>query len=179
MWTWLLGTSTGPLGAANAVTDFSVFSKKPSPTQIYRCLPAPHRCGAQVQCQVNGLTYADFSSVQTLLKDRKYVSMVHSPFLKILWASVQRIKAATMTCGCTRFSSIIMATTNREKKHEQRLLLKERSAPYQPNKERGKAVEDESDRSLSSQSSIRAARLPRAQLKVHTIAVHQGPRSMT
>ena len=111
----MLGTSTGPLGAANAVTDFSVFSKKPLPTQIYRCLPAPHRCGAQVQCQVNGLTYADFSSVQTLLKDRKYVSMVHSPFLKILWASAQRIKAATTTCGCTRFSSIIMATTNREK----------------------------------------------------------------
>ena len=44
--------------------------------------------------------------------------------------------------------------------HEQRLLLKERSAPYQPNKERGKAVEDESDRSLSSSSSMRAARLP-------------------
>ena len=34
-------------------------------------------------------------------------------------------------------------------KHEQRLLIKERSAPYQTNKESGKAVEDESDRSLS------------------------------
>ena len=44
----------------------------------------------------------------------------------------------------------IMVTTNREKRREQRLLLKERSAPYQPNKERGTAVEDESDRSLSS-----------------------------
>ena len=43
------GTSTGPLGAANAVTDVSVLSKKLSPTQIYRCHLAPHRCGVQVQ----------------------------------------------------------------------------------------------------------------------------------
>ena len=35
-------------------------------------------------------------------------------------------------------------------RHEQRLLLKERSGPYQHNKVRGKTVEDESDRSLSS-----------------------------
>ena len=35
-------------------------------------------------------------------------------------------------------------------RHAQRLLLKEGSAPYQPNKERGTAVEDGSDCSLSS-----------------------------
>ena len=35
-------------------------------------------------------------------------------------------------------------------RHEQRLFLKERSAPYQPSKERCRAGEDESDRSLSS-----------------------------
>ena len=67
MWTWLQGTSTGPLDAVKPVTVISVFLKKPSPTQIYRCLPAPHRCGAQEQCQVNGLTYAGFSSLWTLL----------------------------------------------------------------------------------------------------------------
>ena len=34
-------------------------------------------------------------------------------------------------------------------RHEQRLLFKEGSAPYQSNKVRGTAVEDESDRSIS------------------------------
>ena len=38
----------------------------------------------------------------------------------------------------------------RQDKTRQRLFFKERSGPYQPNKERGKTVEDESDRSLSS-----------------------------
>ena len=49
------------------------------------------------------------------MKDGKYVSMVHSPFLTTLWASVHKIKAATMKCGCTWPSLTIMATTNREK----------------------------------------------------------------
>ena len=35
-------------------------------------------------------------------------------------------------------------------RHDQRLLIKERAAPYQPSKERGKSGEDDSDRSLSS-----------------------------
>ena len=49
------------------------------------------------------------------MKDRKYVSMVHSPLLTTLWASVQKIKAATMKCGCTWPSLTVMATTYREK----------------------------------------------------------------
>ena len=43
------GDFNGPFGAANAVTDVSVSSKKLSPTQIYRCHLAPHRCGVQEQ----------------------------------------------------------------------------------------------------------------------------------
>ena len=80
--------------------------------------------------------YAGFSSHRTTMKSGKYDYTVHSPFLPVLWASVQRIKAAHMRCGCTWHSLTIMVTTHREKKHDQRLLLKERSSPYQPNKER-------------------------------------------
>ena len=56
-----------------------------------------------------------FSSLQTLMEDGKYVSMVHSPFSTILRAFAQRIKAAIMRCGCTWPSSTITVTTNREK----------------------------------------------------------------
>ena len=147
--TCLLGTSTWRLGAVKLVTVISVLSKKPSPTQIYRCLPAPHRCGAQEQCQVIGQTFAGFSSLRTLVNDGKYVSMVHS-ILHDTLASAARIKAAIMKCGYTWLSLVIMATTNPRERHEQRHLLKERSAPYQPSKERSKAGEDESDRSLPS-----------------------------
>ena len=102
------GLSTGPLGAAHAVNP-SVLSKKHSPTQIYRCHPA------QVQHLPNGQTYAGFSSLRTLVEDGKFVSMVHSPFTKILRGSAQRIKAAIMRCGCTWPSLTITVTTNREK----------------------------------------------------------------
>ena len=54
------GASTGPRGAAKSVTEISVLSKKLSPTQIYRCLLTPHRCGAQEQCQVIGQTFVGF-----------------------------------------------------------------------------------------------------------------------
>ena len=53
-----------------------------------------------------------------------------------------------------------MVTTHREKKHDQRLLLKERSSPYQPNKERGSTYGEQSDLSLVSESSIRRTRAP-------------------
>ena len=65
MWIWLLGTSTVPLGAAAhgaAVDDSPVLLKKPSPIRTYRCHLAPHRCGDQVQCSVNGLMYVISSS---------------------------------------------------------------------------------------------------------------------
>ena len=49
------GTSTVPLGDAHgaAVDDSPVLLKKPSPSVHMFC--APHRCGDQVQCWVNGL----------------------------------------------------------------------------------------------------------------------------
>ena len=50
--------------------------------------------------------------------------------------------------------------------HEQRVLLKERSCPYPPNKEKGR-YDDESDRSLSSLSSVRELMLPQAACTTH------------
>ena len=104
-------------------------------------LPMP-----QGQYQVNGPTYEDFPSLLTLMKDGKWHSMVHSPFLTIPWASVQRIKS------CHHEVWLRLAFVNHHGDYEPRRRheLKERSAPYQPNKEKGKAVEDESDGSLSS-----------------------------
>ena len=129
-----------------------VLSKKLLPTQTYLCLPAPHPCGAQGQCRVLSQTFAGFSSPQTLVNAGKYVSMVHFPFSTKLWAFAPRIKAVTMKCGYTWISFSSMVTPSREKGTSQRLLLKERSAPHQRNKERCQADEDERDRSLSSEA---------------------------
>ena len=70
-----MGISTRPHGAAHTVTDVPVLSKTLSPTQIYRCHLAPHRCGAQVQYLVNGLTHAGFSSLRTLMVFRTIISV--------------------------------------------------------------------------------------------------------
>ena len=45
-----------PHGAANqaAILDPSVFLRKPSPTRVYLHRLAPHPCGDQEACQVNG-----------------------------------------------------------------------------------------------------------------------------
>ena len=68
----------------------------------------------QGQYQVNGLTFAGFSSPRTPMNAGKYVSMVHSPFLTTLWASVPKIKAATTKWGCTWLSLTITVTANVE-----------------------------------------------------------------
>ena len=81
--------------------------------------------------------------------DGRCVFMVHFPSLTILWTSVQRVEAVTVRCGCAWPSLNIMVTTYREKGMKNG-FFKGRSAPFQPSKERGKAVEDESDRSLLS-----------------------------
>ena len=108
--------------------------------------------GAQEQCQALGQTFAGFSSLRTPMNAGKYVSMEPFPLRTKLWAFASRIKAATIKCGYIWFSLTITAAMKHLIKHEQRLLLKRRSAPYQHNKERCKADEDESDRSLSSKA---------------------------
>ena len=112
-------------------------------------MEAPHRPGAQEQCQVIGETFAGFSSFRTLLKDGKYVSMVHSFIHDTLG-----LRRKDQSCHHEVWLHLAFVSHHGDyeprERHEQRLLLKERSAPYQPSKERSKAGEDESDRSLPS-----------------------------
>ena len=155
MWAWLLATSTALYDATNlaVILDPLALLKKDSQIRAYQCHPAPHRCGGQVQYQVNGLTYVVLSSPRTLVKNGRSVCMELSQFPTRPSTSVQKIKVAIMRCapGVTR-------------KHEQRLLLKGRSTPYPPNKEKG-TYDDESDRSLSSLSSVRELMLEEAKAK--------------
>ena len=127
------GTSPGLLGVANAATDVSVLSKKLSPIQIYRCHRTSHHCGAQEQYQVNGLTYAGFSSLETLMKDGKYVSMVHSPFLTTLWACHHEVWLHLAFVN--HHGDVVL-----RERHEHRLPLKERTSPYNPTREEAKQL---------------------------------------
>ena len=90
-----------PLGAAHAATieNPPVSSKKLLPTQIYRCLLAPHLYEAQVQCQVNGRMYADSSSHWTLMQGGKYDCTVRFVSPTILSVFVKKIRAVAMKYG--------------------------------------------------------------------------------
>ena len=140
------------LGAAHAATieNPPVSSKKPLPTQTCRCHLAPQHCGAQVQCQVNRLMCADFPSHRTLMEGGKYDCTVRFPPPTVLLGIIEkRSKLPPCGIGCTWFLLTITETAPQEK-HDQRLLLKERSSPDQLNKERSRAYGEQSDRSHSS-----------------------------
>ena len=110
--------ATRPLGAAQVVTDVnpSVLSRMFLPTQIFHCHLASHRCGAQVQYQVNGLTYVLLSSPRTLVNDGKYVSMqlemsslsVDSQVVAIQWNSIS-LQSSNLQCS-TAFSLAIWSS---------------------------------------------------------------------
>ena len=54
-----------------------------------------------MQYQVNGLTYVVLSSTQTFVDNGRSVCVELSQFPARPSASVQKIKVATMRCGCT------------------------------------------------------------------------------
>ena len=68
---WRRQTNNGNLSIIEEAFSGSDIPMPPGPTPLW----------AQGQYQVNGLTYADFSSLRTHMKDGKFVSIVHSPFL--------------------------------------------------------------------------------------------------
>ena len=80
--------------------------------------------------------------------DGKYVSMVHSP------CSTLGLRPKDQSCHHEVWLHLAFVNQHGvyepRERHEQRLLLLERSAPYQLNKGMGNASEDESDRSLPS-----------------------------
>ena len=140
----------GPRGAAKSVTEILGLSKKLSPAQIYRCLLTPHRCGAQEQCQVIGKTYVGFLKPPDSYgrwKVRQYGAFS-------ILQDTQGLRPKDQSCHHEVWLHLALVNHHGDdeprERHEQRLLLKERSSPYQPSKERSKAGEDESERSLSS-----------------------------
>ena len=86
------------------------------------------------------------------------VCVEHSQFIARPSASVQKIKVATMRWLHLDLVGNQYAHESRGK-HEQRVLLKERSCLFPPNMEKGR-YDDESDRSLSSPSSVRELVFP-------------------
>ena len=93
------------------------------------------------------------SSRRTRVTYGRSVYTEPSQFLARPWASVQEIRLATTKYGCTWTLSATDMLMCHEENHEQRVLLKERSCPYPPNKEKGR-YDDDSDHSLSSLSSV-------------------------
>ena len=129
-------------------------SRKLLPTLIFQCRLAPHLCGAQVQYRVNGLAYVVLSSPRTLVENGRSVCVELSQIPARPSASVQKIKVATMRCGCTRTLSAISMLTSHEENTNSGSSSKKGPAYTPANKEKGR-YDDESDRSLSSLSSLR------------------------
>ena len=151
-WTWSPVTSTELPGANHMVTTPNppVFSRRPWPTQIFHYHPAPHHCVLQGQCQLNVPMCVVLSNTQTRMTNRRFVytfglrpkdhSCHHEVWLHLDFVENQYAHEPRGN-------------------HEQRVLLKEWSCPYPPDKQKGR-YDDESDRSFSSLSSVRELVLP-------------------
>ena len=90
-------------------------------TGAARCHLAPHRCGDQVQCQVNGPMYVALSSHRTPEMSGKYASSVPSPSPTARWVFRKKIRAATTKCGCISLTltreAIVRRSTNTNGKY--------------------------------------------------------------
>ena len=131
----LLETSTELLGADQMVTAVNppVLSKKRLPTQIYQCHLAPHRCGAQVQYQVNGLTYVVF--IKPPDSCEKWKVRLHGAFT--IPHETLGLRAKDQSCHHEVWLHLDFVDNQHAHasrgKQEQRVLL-ERSCPYPPKK---------------------------------------------
>ena len=91
---WIAGNFNGAAWRQTGSGNLSIIEEAFADSD----LPMPPS-STPLWCQVIGQTFAGFSSLRTLMDDGKYVSMVHSPFTMMLWASVHRNEAAIMKCG--------------------------------------------------------------------------------
>ena len=135
---WRQSNSNNPqptsiIEEAFADTDFPM---PPCPTPL---------CGPD-RCEL-------FVKPRTLVENGRSVCMELSQFHARPSASVPKINVATLDLVGNQYAH------GSRGKHEQRVLLKERSCPYPPNKEKGR-YDDESDCSLSSMSSVRELMQP-------------------
>ena len=124
--------------------------KRPLLTALCRCLPAPHRCGVLEQFQVSGLTFVDSSNLLILMDNGKFVSTAHSPSTTKLLVSARLTRVAITRPGSTLILSNGAAKQSHRERHDRKVLLKERSAPYHHGKQKGHISGVMSDHSLSS-----------------------------
>ena len=162
MWTWLQASSTALHDAANltVILDPLALLKKDSQIRAYQCHPAPHRC--QARCNTRWMDWRMwFYQVPGLLwkmEGPSAWSFHNSPRDPRPPSKRSKLPSWGMAAPGPCWQSVCSWVT---RKHEQRLLLKGRSTPYLPNKEKGQ-YDDESDRSLSSLSSVRELMLKEA-----------------
>ena len=127
----------------------SVPSKKPLLTVLWRCLPAPHHYGDLDRFQASGLMSVGSSNLLNRVGTGKFGFAAHSPFPMKPRACARLIKAATTKLGSTSTSLVGMM---KREKHDRRILLKERSAPYHYGKQKGHISDVMSDHSRTSVS---------------------------
>ena len=146
MWSWSLETST-------EFVKPPALLKKLLPTQIYQCHPAPNRCGAR--CNTRWMDWRMwFYQAPGLLwkmEGPSAWSFHNSPRHTRPPSKRSKLPSWGMAAPGPCWQSVCSWVT---RKHEQWLLLKGRSTPYPPNKEKDR-YDDESDRSFSSLSSVR------------------------
>ena len=153
-----------------------------------RMPPSPTPLWVQVWCWVHGQMCAGFSNLQTLMSVGEYGNRVHSIFP----TKLSGIRQTDQSCHHEvwfRMDFVEQHNGHARERHERRLLLEERSAPYHYSKQRYKAGEDASDHSLSSwnrrshatnTARLRTAPCTNTALLRHvTIPVHQGQQHLT
>ena len=182
MWSWLPVTSTGPLGAAITVREVCSTSRLWSIRIACMTISTRRATKKRGSLSIIQEAFADTNLTMPLgtsLCAQGQCRVIEPPDSYERWKVHQHgafsippdtlgFRPKDQSCHHEMWLQLALVNHHGDNEprewHELRLLLKERSAPYQPSKERGKAGEDESDRSLSSKSSIRTARLPTAQL---------------
>ena len=137
-------------------------SNNPQPTSIIEEAFCRHRFSdaawphtvVRPRCSTRRMERCElFVKPRTLVENGRSVCMELSQFSARPSASVQKIKVATLDLVGNQYAH------ESRGKHEQRVLLKERSCPYPLNKEKGR-YDGESDCSLSSMSSVRELMQP-------------------
>ena len=143
------GNSRQPTCIIEEAFADTVFPLPPGPTPWWR------------QCLVNGPMCVVLSNPRTRMTNGRFVCTEPSQLPARPWASVQEIKVAHHEVWLHLHLVGNQHAYASRGNQVQRVLLKERSCPYPPNKEKGR-YDDESDRSLSSLSSVRGLVPPQA-----------------
>ena len=142
-------------------------------------LPPGAHCGVPVQCQVDGLMCAVFSSHRTPMKGGKYDCTLRLLSPTVSWVFVEKMNAATMKCGCTRHLLTIAETMHRASMISACTSKKD---PLRTNSTRKEAGHTENKAKIRTRQKhpYEQYALPLSKIrKTCTTMVDQGPRSMT